>query len=40
LLVDSKNALANCEKYAREKGFLVNTTSSDEKFEIHITASK
>ena len=40
LLVDSKNALANCEKYARKKGFLVNTTSSDEKYEIRITESK
>jgi len=40
LLVDSKNALNNCEKYARKKGFSVNTTSGDDRYEIHITAVK
>ena len=40
LLVDSKTALGNCEKYARKKGFLVNTTGGDDKYEIHITAAK
>ena len=40
LLVDSKNALDNCEGYAREKGFSVNTTTDVDKYKIHIAATK
>ena len=40
LLVDSKNALDNCESYAEEKGFSVNTITDVDKYKIHITATK
>ena len=35
LLVDSKNALENCESYARKEGFTVKTTSDQDKYSIH-----
>lgn len=38
LLVDSENALANCESYARDRGFSVDTTAAGGRYEIHITA--
>ena len=38
LLVDGKNALDNCENYAREKGFSVDATPDMDKYKIHITA--
>ena len=40
LLVDSKNALKNCEGYAKSMGFSVNTTTESDKYKIHITSVK
>ena len=40
LLEDSKNALDNCEGYAKEKGFSVNITTDVDKYKMHITATK
>ena len=40
LLVDSKNALDNCEEYAKKEGFSVNTTNDIDIYKIHITATK
>ena len=40
LLLDSKNALDNCEGYAKGKGFSVNTTTDIDKYKIHITVAK
>jgi len=40
LLVDSRNALDNCEEYAKSEGFSVNTTTDMDKYKIHITAAK
>ena len=37
LLVDSKNALDNCEDYARKNGFSVKTTSEGDKFQVQIS---
>ena len=39
LLVDSKNALDNCEGYARENGFPVSTMADADMFKIHITTT-
>jgi TusA-related sulfurtransferase len=39
LFVDSKNALDNCENYAKKKGCSVNTTSDNGKYQIHIAAT-
>ena len=39
LLVDSKNALDNCEDYARKNGFSVNTTEGADNYKLHITVS-
>jgi TusA-related sulfurtransferase len=36
LFVDSKNAFENCTAYAEKKGFSVNTTIRNDKYEIHI----
>ena len=36
LLVDSKNALENCESYARKEGFSVETTSDQDRYSIHV----
>ena len=40
LFVNSKNALENCEQYARKNGFSVNTTAEADKYEIHISAAE
>ena len=40
LQVDSKNALDNCESYAKGKGFTVETTILDEEYEVRIAAAK
>jgi len=40
LLTDSKNALDNCEKYAKKKGFSVNTTTDADKYKMHISVAK
>lgn len=40
LLVDNKSALENCERYARSRGFSVNSTTMNDKYEIHITSAK
>lgn len=36
MLVDSKNALANCVDFAEKNGFSVNTTEEADKFRILI----
>jgi TusA-related sulfurtransferase len=38
LLVDNKSALENCQRYARSRGYSVNTTTGEDRYEIHITA--
>ena len=39
LLVDSKNALDNCENYARKNGFRFETTTGLDKYKMHITVA-
>ena len=36
LFVDSKNALENCEAYAKKEGFSVNTIKDNDRYKIHI----
>jgi TusA-related sulfurtransferase len=38
LLVDNKSALENCQRYAKSRGYSVNATTGEDKYEIHITA--
>ena len=38
-IVDSKNALENCEAYAKKEGFFVNTTKDKERYKIHVKAT-
>jgi len=40
LFVDSKNALQTCETYAKKEGFSVNTTKSNDRYEIHIEMTR
>ena len=37
LLVDSENALSNCEEYAKKQGFTVSTTSEGYTYKVRIT---
>jgi TusA-related sulfurtransferase len=36
LILDSKNALNNCEQYAAKQGFSVNTTTEGDIYKIHM----
>ena len=40
LLVDSKNALNNCEDYARKKGYSVSTVTEEDRYKIQISLTK
>jgi len=40
LLLDSKNALDNCESYAKKLGFSVSTTTENKIFKLYIKAAK
>ena len=40
LLLDSKNALDNCEDYAKKQGLFVSTTTENAVFKVHITPAK
>jgi len=37
LYLDSKNALSNCESYAKKQGFTVSTTTGSGIYKVYIT---
>ena len=40
LLLDSKHALENCERFAKAQGLFVSTTTEGGIFKVHITSAK
>ena len=40
LLLDSKNALENCEGYAKKQGLSVDTQAEGDIFKVHIAPTK
>ncbi|MCL2854796.1 MAG: sulfurtransferase TusA family protein [Defluviitaleaceae bacterium] len=39
LMLDSKNALANCEEYAKKQNCTVTIKTEGDEYELHIKAN-